>query len=90
MRRMKPKKRLTTKLFIEMVANDYQFDKLHESYSGCINIDPHDASGPEGQHFASIATQIAMNPDQFEAKFNEHGLTIHIAHEAELVIEELN
>jgi 3-isopropylmalate/(R)-2-methylmalate dehydratase large subunit len=33
---------------------------------------------------------LAMNPDQFEAKFNEHGLTIHIAHEAELVIEELN
>jgi hypothetical protein len=90
MRRMKPKKRLTTKLFIEMIANDYQFDKLHDNYSGYLNIDPQDGTGPEGQHYASIATQIAMNPDQFESKFNEHGLSIQCAHESELIIEELD
>jgi hypothetical protein len=88
--RPKPKKRQTTKTFIEMIVNDYQFDKLHESYLGFINIDPHDTSGPDGKDYSSIATQIAMNPDQFESKFNEHGLTIGIAHETELIIEELN
>jgi len=86
--RPKPKKRQTTKTFIEMIANDYQFDKLHEGYLGFINLDPQDTTGPED--YSSICTQIAMNPDQFEKEFNTHGLTIQIAHESELIIEELN
>jgi hypothetical protein len=82
--------RPTAKLYIEMIANDYQFDKKHEGYLGFINIDPTDAVEIKGDDFRDIATQIAMSPKQFENAFNAYGLTIESAHKTELIIVELN
>ena len=81
--------RPTAKLYIEMIANDYQFDKEHEGYLGFINIDPTDAVEIKGDDFRDIATQIAMNPKQFENAFNAYGLTIESAHKTELIVVEL-
>ena len=83
--------RPTAKLYIEMIANDYQFDKEHEGYLGFINIDPTDAQELfTGDDFSDIATQIAMSPRQFENAFNAYGLTIESAHKTELIIVELD
>tara|TARA_B110000908_G_C10095601_1_gene376138 strand:- start:559 stop:831 length:273 start_codon:yes stop_codon:yes gene_type:complete len=82
--------RPTAKLYIEKIANDYQFDKEHEGYLGFINIDPTDAVEVKGDDFRDIATQIAMSPRQFEKAFNAYGLTIESAHETELIIAEID
>ena len=81
--------KITTRAYIEMISKDYQFDKKHEGYLGFINIDPQDAIELGSDH-SDAAIQIAMNPGQFEAIFNEYGLSIQSAHESELIIEELN
>ena len=81
--------KITTRAYIEMISKDYQFDKNHEGYLGFINIDPQDAIELGSDH-SDVAIQIAMNPGQFEAIFNEYGLSIQSAHESELIIEERN
>ena len=80
---------ITIRAYIEMISKDYQFDKNNENYLGFINIDPQDATELGTDH-SDAAIQIAMNPGQFEAIFNEYGLSIHSANESELIIEELN
>lgn len=87
--RKNTKTRATSKNYIELIANDYQFDKNHEDYLGFINIDPTEAFELKGDDYRDIALQIAMNPGQFESAFNTYGLTIQSAHELELIIEEL-
>lgn len=86
---METKVKDATRSYIEMISKDYQFDKNHENYLGFINIDPQDATELGVDH-SDVAIQIAMNPSQFEAIFNEYGLSIQSAHESELIIEELN
>ena len=81
--------KITTREYIEMISKDYQFDKNNEGYLGFINIDPHDAI-ELGENRSLAATEIAMNPNKFEAIFNEYGLSIQSAHERELIIQELN
>ena len=75
------KKLVTAEQFIAMISEDYQFDPKAEGYLGFINIDPQD----EGE----IAYRIAMNPSSFEKTANKYGLTIALAHESELIFEEL-
>ena len=80
---------ITIRAYIEMISKDYQFDKNNENYLGFINIDPQDATELGTDH-SDAAIQIAMNPGQFEAIFNEYGLSIQSANESELIIEELS
>ena len=87
--RKNTKTRPTSKNYIQLIANDYQFDKNHEDYLGFLNIDPAEAFELKGEDYRDIAIQIAVNPTQFESMFNTYGLTIESAHESELIIAEL-
>lgn len=86
---MVEQEKITTRTYIEMILKDYQFDKNHENYLGFINIDPQDMFDSHSK-YSEVALQIAMNPGQFKAIFNEYGLSIQSAHMYELIIEELN
>ena len=78
----------TTKQYIEMIANDYQFDKSSQDYLGFLNIDPTQAFEVGGDDFRDIASQIQKSPSEFEQVFNEYGLTIQSLLETELIIYE--
>ena len=57
--------------YIQMISQDYQFDKDNEHYCGFINITvDHDYK------WLNYATQIIKDRDRYEVIANHYGLTI--------------
>jgi len=70
--------------YIEMISQDYQFDKDNENYCGFINITvDHDYK------WLNYATQIIKDKDRYEIIANHYGLTIERAVKGELIFKEL-
>jgi hypothetical protein len=75
---------INTLQYIEMISQDYQFDKDDEKYSGCINIDTeHDYK------WLNYASQIIKDRSRYEIVANHYGLTIERAVKGELIFKEL-
>ena len=70
--------------YIQMISQDYQFDKDNEHYCGFINITvDHDYK------WLNYATQIIKDRDRYEVIANHYGLTISRAVKGELIFNEL-
>jgi hypothetical protein len=70
--------------YIEMISQDYQFNKDDEHYCGFININvDHDYK------WLNNATQIIKDSSRYEIIANHYGLTIDRAIKGELVFKEL-
>ena len=70
--------------YIEMISQDYQFDKDNEHYCGFINITvEHDYK------WLNYATQIIKDRYRYEIIANHYGLTIATAVKGELIFNEL-
>ena len=70
--------------YIQMISQDYQFDKDNEHYCGFINITvDHDYK------WLNYATQIIKDRDRHEVVANHYGLTIDRAVKGELIFKEL-
>jgi len=70
--------------YIQMISQDYQFDKDNEHYCGFINITvDHDYK------WLNYATQIIKDRDRYEVVANHYGLTINRAVKGELIFKEL-
>ena len=70
--------------YIQMISQDYQFDKDNENYCGFINITvDHDYK------WLNYATQIIKDKDRYEIIANHYGLTIERAVKGELIFKEL-
>ena len=70
--------------YIEMISQDYQFDKDNEHYCGFINITvDHDYK------WLNYATQVIKDRDRYEVIANHYGLTISRAVKGELIFKEL-
>jgi hypothetical protein len=70
--------------YIEMISQDYQFNKDDEHYCGFININvDHDYK------WLNNATQIIKDSSRYEIVANHYGLTIARAVKGELIFEEL-
>ncbi len=70
--------------YIQMISQDYQFDKDNEHYCGFINITvDHDYK------WLNYATQIIKDRDRYEIIANHYGLTISRAVKGELILNEL-
>ena len=70
--------------YIEMISQDFQFDKDNEGYLGFINIDvDHDYK------WLNNATQIIKDSSRYEIIANHYGLTISRAVKGELIFNEL-
>ena len=70
--------------YIQMISQDYQFDKDNEHYCGFINITvDHDYK------WLNYATQVIKDRDRYEVIANHYGLTIDRAVKGELIFKEL-
>jgi hypothetical protein len=70
--------------YIEMISQDYQFNKDDEHYCGFININvDHDYK------WLNNATQIIKDSNRYEIVANHYGLTIARAVKGELIFNEL-
>ena len=70
--------------YIEMISQDYQFNKNDEHYCGFINITvDHDYK------WLNNATQIIKDSNRYEIVANHYGLTIARAVKGELIFNEL-
>lgn len=70
--------------YIQMISQDYQFDKDNEHYCGFINITvDHDYK------WLNYATQVIKDRDRYEIIANHYGLTIDRAVKGELIFKEL-
>jgi hypothetical protein len=70
--------------YIQMISQDYQFDKDNEHYCGFINITvDHDYK------WLNYATQVIKDRDRYEVVANHYGLTIDRAVKGELIFKEL-
>jgi hypothetical protein len=70
--------------YIQVISQDYQFDKDNEHYCGFINITvDHDYK------WLNYATQIIKDRDRHEVVANHYGLTIDRAVKGELIFKEL-
>ena len=70
--------------YIQMISQDYQFDKDNEHYCGFINITvDHDYK------WLNYATQVIKDRDRHEVIANHYGLTIERAVKGELIFKKL-
>ena len=70
--------------YIQMISQDYQFDKDSKDYCGFINITvDHDYK------WLNNATQVTKDRDRYEIVANHYGLTIDRAVKGELIFKEL-
>ena len=75
---------INTLQYIEMISQDYQFNKNDEHYCGFINIDT-----TEDYKYLNYATQIIKDSSRYEIVANHYGLTITAAVKGELTFNEL-
>ena len=70
--------------YIQMISQDYQFDKDNEHYCGFINITvDHDYK------WLNYATQVTKDRNRYEIVANHYGLTIERAVKGELIFNKL-
>lgn len=75
---------INTLQYIEMISQDYQFNKNDEHYYGFINIDT------AGDYkYLNYASQIIKDRSRYEIVANHYGLTIDEAVKGELIFKEL-
>ena len=75
---------INTLQYIEMISQDYQFNKNDEHYYGFINIDT------AGDYkYLNYASQIIKDRSRYEIVANHYGLTIERAVKGELIFKEL-
>ena len=70
--------------YIEMISQDYQFNKDDEHYCGFINI-----IVDHNYKWLNNATQIIKDRNRYEIVANHYGLTIATAIKGELIFNEL-
>lgn len=70
--------------YIQMISQDYQFDKDNEHYHGFINI-----AVDHDYKWLNYATQVTKDRDRYEVVANHYGLTIDRAVKGELIFKEL-
>lgn len=70
--------------YIEMISQDYQFNKDNEHYCGFINI-----TVDEDYKWLNYATQVIKDKSRYEIVANHYGLTIATAVKGELIFNEL-
>lgn len=70
--------------YIEMISQDYQFNKDSEHYCGFINI-----TVDEDYKWLNYATQVIKDKSRYEIVANHYGLTIATAVKGELIFNEL-
>ncbi len=70
--------------YIEMISQDYQFDKNDEHYCGFLNIIVDQCC-----KYLNYATQVIKDRDRYEVIANHYGLTIATAVKGELIFNEL-
>ena len=70
--------------YIELISQDYQFDKETEHYCGFINI-----TVDEDYKWLNYATQITKDRSRYEVIANHYGLTIATVAKGELIFNEL-
>ena len=70
--------------YIEMISQDYQFDKDSKDYYGFINI-----TVDNDYKWLNYATQVTKDRDRYEIVANHYGLTIDRAVKGELIFKEL-
>lgn len=75
---------VNTLQYIEMISQDYQFNKDDEHYCGFINIDPSD-----DYKYLSYAAMIIKDRGRYEIVANHYGLTISRAIKNEIIFNEL-
>ena len=70
--------------YIEMISQDYQFNKDDEHYCGFINIDT-----TEDYKYLNYASLIVKDRNRYEIVANHYGLTIERAVKGELIFNKL-
>jgi hypothetical protein len=75
---------INTLQYIEMISQDYQFNKNDEHYCGFINIDT-----TEDYKYLNYASLIVKDRNRYEIVANHYGLTITAAVKGELTFNEL-
>lgn len=75
---------INTLQYIEMISQDYQFNKNDEHYCGFINIDT-----TEDYKYLNYASLIVKDRNRYEIVANHYGLTIERAVKGELIFNEL-
>lgn len=70
--------------YIEMISQDYQFDKNDKDYCGFINI-----TVDENYKYLAYATFIIKDSSRYEVVANQYGLTIGRAVRGELIFNKL-
>jgi len=75
---------INTLQYIEMISQDYQFNKNDEHYCGFINIDT-----IEDYKYLNYASLIVKDRNRYEIVANHYGLTITVAVKGELTFNEL-
>ena len=75
---------INTLQYIEMISQDYQFNKDDEHYCGFINIDPSD-----DYKYLAYAARIIKDRNRYEIVANHYGLTISRAVQNEIIFNEL-
>ena len=75
---------INTLQYIEMISQDYQFNKNDEHYCGFINIDT-----TEDYKYLNYASLIVKDRNRYEIVANHYGLTIGRAVKGELIFNEL-
>jgi hypothetical protein len=70
--------------YIEMISQDYQFNKDDEHYCGFINIDTSD-----DYKYLAYAVDVVKDRNRYEIIANHYGLTIKRAVKGELIFNEL-
>ena len=76
---------LNTLQYIEMISQDFQFDKDNEHYCGFINITVDD----DDYRWLNYANQVIKDTSRYEIIANHYGLTIATAVKGELIFNEL-
>jgi hypothetical protein len=75
---------INTLQYIEMISQDYQFNKDDEHYCGFINIDPSD-----DYKYLAYAAIIIKDRNRYEIIANHYGLTISRAVQNEIIFNKL-
>ena len=75
---------INTLQYIEMISQDYQFNKNDEHYCGFININV-----DEDYKYLNYATEITKDRSRYEVIANHYGLTIATVAKGELIFNEL-
>lgn len=66
--------------WIEMIAQDYQFNRMSDDYQGCLNIDTR-----EGYPYRKFSLEVRMDLKRFQIVTKHYGLQIQKASAGEMI-----